>query len=52
MRYYFLRLIIWAMRYDLALTKQRLQECKDLIADDERRIHFYEIELMNLGEGK
>ena len=48
MRAYFLRLIIWLMRYDIALSRQRLQECKDVIAHDERRVHDLEIELMNL----
>ena len=34
------------MHYDIALTKQRMQMCKDVIAFDEHRIHELELELM------
>ena len=52
MRAYFLKFIIAFMRYDIALSKQRLQECKDVIAHDERRVHELEIELLGLEVGE
>lgn len=42
----FIRVILFWMRYDIVLTKQRLQMCKDIIAHDERRIYDLEKELM------
>ena len=49
MRYWFLRMIVAFMRYDIALTKERMMECKMLIAHDEKRLQFYELELLQMG---
>ena len=48
MRYWFLRMIVAFMRYDIALTKERMIECKMLIAHDEKRLHELEMELLGL----
>ena len=46
----FIRFLIWQMGFDIAMTKQRLKECKDIIDADERRIHQLKLELISLGE--
>ena len=41
-------MIVAFMRYDIALTKERMIECKMLIAHDEKRLHELEMELLGL----
>lgn len=48
MRYWFLKMLTAFMRYDIALTKERMIECKMLIAHDEKRLHELEMELLGL----
>lgn len=48
MRYWFLKMVVAFMRYDIALTKERMMECKLLIAHDEKRLHELEMELLGL----
>ena len=48
MRYWFLRMIVFWMEYDLQMNRRRLQECKMLIAHDEKRLHELEMELLGL----
>ena len=46
LRVHFIRMLLWWMHYDIVLTKQRMQMCKDVIAHDERKIYELEKELM------
>jgi len=48
MRYYFLKMLIAFMRYDITLTKERMMECKMLIDHDEKRLHELQMELLSL----
>ena len=46
MRAYFLRWVIYWMELDLQMNRRRLQECKEMIAHDENRLHYWQLKLM------
>lgn len=52
MRSLFLRFMLYWMYKDIQITKDCIKNAKELLAEDERRIHFYEMELMELEREK
>lgn len=46
----FIRWIIAWMRYDIALEKKRLQHVKECLAQDEARLHYWQMKLMTWAE--
>lgn len=48
MNKFFLKMMIWWMGFDVALTRQRLQECRDQIAHDEARIEQLQWQLRQM----
>lgn len=44
----FVQMIVFWMGLDLAITRQRLQECKEVIAHDEARLHYWQLRLLEL----
>lgn len=48
MKAWFIRMILFWMYYDIALTKSCIQNAKETLAHDERRIQQLEMELWEL----
>lgn len=46
LRIKFIQMLLWWLHYDIALTSQRMKECRDQIAHDEWKIRDLEKELM------